>query len=124
MAFNQSLFWTGWHKHGCPCKCSIRAWCPDPFRGDSDELEHKGLDSAGGTQSKFMGFQSLHNSFVEVTFMSSKMRYVHLNPKVESMVWAKRASNCSIIEKIPPKGVSFSDFICIFAMSFRVLFVF
>ena len=28
------------------------------------------------------------------------------------------------IEKIPPKGVSFSDFICIFAMSFRVLFVF
>ena len=43
---------------------------------------------------------------------------VHLNPKVESMVWAKRASNCSIIEKIPPKGVSFSDFICIFAMSY------
>ncbi|MDY5088756.1 MAG: hypothetical protein SPE63_03810, partial [Prevotella sp.] len=38
------------------------------------ELEHKGLDSAGGTQSKFTGFQSLHNSFVEVTFMSSKMR--------------------------------------------------
>ena len=26
--------------------------------------------------------------------------------------------------KIPPKGVSFSDFICTFAMSFRVLFVF
>jgi hypothetical protein len=39
------------------------------------------------------------------------------------MVCAKRASNCSIIEKNPPKGVSFSDFICIFAMSFRVLFV-
>jgi hypothetical protein len=33
-------------------------------------------------------------------------------------------SNCSIIEKIPPKGVSFSDFICTFAMSFRILFVF
>ena len=49
---------------------------------------------------------------------------MHLNPKVESMVWAKRASNCSIIEKNPPKGVSYSDFICIFAMSFRVLFVF
>ena len=33
--------------------------------------------------------------------------------------------DCSfIIEKIPPKGVSFSDFICTFAMSFRVLFVF
>ena len=25
-------------------------------------------------------------------------------------------SNCSMIENIPPKGVSFSDFICIFAM--------
>ena len=35
-------------------------------------------------------------------------------PKVESIVWDKRASNCSIIENIPPKGVSFSDFICIF----------
>ena len=32
------------------------------------------------------------------------------NPKVESIVWDKRASNCSIIENIPPKGVSFSDF--------------
>ncbi len=31
-------------------------------------LKNKGLDdSAGGTQSKFMGFQSLHNSFVEVS---------------------------------------------------------
>ncbi len=37
---------------------------------------------------------------------------------------SKRASNCFIIEKIPPKGVSFSDFICTFAMSFRILFVF
>ncbi len=26
-------------------------------------------------------------------------------------------SNCSTIENIPPKGVSFSDLICIFAMS-------
>ena len=26
-------------------------------------------------------------------------------------------SNCSMIEKIPHKGVSFSDFICTFAMS-------
>ena len=26
-------------------------------------------------------------------------------------------SNCSMIEKMPPKGVSFSDFICTFAMS-------
>ena len=28
----------------------------------------------------------------------------------------------SIIENIPPKGVSFSDFICIFVMSDEVLF--
>ena len=34
---------------------------------------------------------------------------------------AKRVSICSIIENIPPKGVGFSDFICTFAMSFRVL---
>ena len=26
-------------------------------------------------------------------------------------------SNCSMIEKMPPKGVGFSDFIAIFAMS-------
>ncbi len=39
----------------------------NPFRRNRDELENKGLDSAGGTQSKFMGFQSLHNSFVEVS---------------------------------------------------------
>ena len=31
-------------------------------------------------------------------------------------------SNCSMIENIPPKGVSFSDFICIFAMPDEVLF--
>ena len=30
--------------------------------------------------------------------------------------WSK--SNFSMIEKIPPKGVSFSDLICIFAMSY------
>ena len=28
-------------------------------------------------------------------------------------------SNCSIIEKIPPKGESSSDFIAIFAMSYQ-----
>ena len=44
--------------------------------------------------------------------------FLYLNPKVESMVWSKRTSNCSMIGKIPPKGVSFSDFICTFAMSF------
>ena len=29
-----------------------------------------------------------------------------------------------MIEKKTPKGVNFSDFICTFAMSFRILFVF
>ena len=42
-------------------------WRLNPFCRNRDELENKGLDSAGGTQSKFMGFQSLHNSFVEVS---------------------------------------------------------
>ena len=34
-----------------------------------------------------------------------------------ALVWV------SIIEKNPPKGVGFSDLICTFAMSFRILFV-
>ncbi len=33
-----------------------------------------------------------------------------------SNVFDKRASKCSITENIPPKGVSFSDFITTFAM--------
>ena len=40
-------------------------WCLNPFRRNRAELENPGLDSAAGTQSKFMGFKSLHNSFVE-----------------------------------------------------------
>ena len=43
---------------------------------------------------------------------------------VESITDDNVESNCSIIEKIPPKGVSFSDFICIFAMSSRVSYTF
>ena len=35
----------------------------------------------------------------------------------------KRASNCSMIANTPPKGVSFSDFIRNFTMSFRILLV-
>ena len=41
--------------------------CLNPFGRDSDELENKGLDSAGGIQSKFKGSQSLHNNFIEVS---------------------------------------------------------
>ena len=40
------------------------------------------------------------------------------NSKIESIVWDKRLSNHSIIEKKTPKRMSFSDFICTFAMSF------
>ena len=36
---------------------------------------------------------------------------------VESITDESLESNCSIIEKIPPKGESFSDFIATFAMS-------
>ena len=32
-------------------------------------------------------------------------------------VYKRQESNCSMIEKIPPKVVSFSDFICTVAMS-------
>ena len=93
-----------------------------------------------GTQSKFTGFQSLHNSFVEVSDESChKQEYsilcherfwqsipakaiVHVIE--DAFLATTKIVDCSIIEKIPPKGVSFSDFICIFAMPFRILFVF
>ena len=38
-------------------------------------------------------------------------------PRVESITDERLESNCSIIEKIPPKGESFSDLIATFAMS-------
>ena len=50
------------------------------------------------------------------------MEHLHLKPKVESITEDNMKSNCSIIENIPPKGVSFSDFICIFVMPDEVLF--
>jgi hypothetical protein len=37
-------------------------------------------------------------------------------PSVESITDDSLESNCSIIENIPPKGVSFADFMLIFAM--------
>ena len=43
----------------------------------------------------------------------------HLRPRVESITDDNVESNCSMIENIPPKGVSFSDLICIFAMSYQ-----
>lgn len=45
-------------------------------------------------------------------------------PKVESIVWDNILSNFSMIGNIPPKDVSFSDFICIFAMPDEDLFDF
>ena len=47
-----------------------------------------------------------------------KWNDLHLRPRVESITDDNVESNCSMIENIPPKGVSFSDFICTFAMSF------
>ena len=35
---------------------------------------------------------------------------------VKAGIGESMESNCSMIEKNPPKGVSFSDFICTFAM--------
>jgi len=43
-------------------------------------------------------------------------------PKVESIVQDNILSNFSIIGNIPPKDVSFSDFICTFTMLDEVLF--
>ena len=48
---------------------------------------------------------------------SIKWTDLHLRPRVESFTDDNVESNCSIIEKNPPKGESFSDFIATFAMS-------
>jgi hypothetical protein len=47
------------------------------------------------------------------------MLYLHgrFVERVESITDESLESNCSIIENIPPKGVSFSDLIATFAMS-------
>ena len=45
-------------------------------------------------------------------------------PNVESITLDKRASKCSMIENIPPKGVIESNFICTLAMSDEDLFDF
>ena len=49
-------------------------------------------------------------------------RTLQRKPKVESIVRDNILSNFSIIGNIPPKDVSFSDFICIFAMLDEVWF--
>ena len=46
-----------------------------------------------------------------------RLRQVLTNSRVESITDESLESNCSMIEKIPPKGVSFSDLIATFAMS-------
>ena len=46
-----------------------------------------------------------------------KWNNLHLRLRVESISEDNVESNCSMIENIPPKGVSFSDFIYIFVMS-------
>ena len=51
-----------------------------------------------------------------------KWNDLHLRSRVESITDDNVESNCSIIGNIPPKDVSFSDFICIFAMPDEVLF--
>ena len=47
----------------------------------------------------------------------SKSYKLHLIPRVESIIDERLESNCPIIEKIPPKGESFSDFFATFVLS-------
>ena len=54
------------------------------------------------------------NSSVKVDLLPSNLRN-KLNRKIPNA--KRRPQYCSIIEKIPPKGESFSDFIATFAMS-------
>ena len=47
---------------------------------------------------------------------AKKWNNLHLRPSVESITEDNVELNYSMIENIPPKGVSFSDLICIFAI--------
>ena len=46
-----------------------------------------------------------------------KWNDLRLRLRVESITDDNVESNCSMIKNSPPKGVSFSDLICIFVMS-------
>ena len=66
---------------------------------------------------------SIHDPPQKYTLMSERMISLYWYPKVllrmpsvESITDDSLESNCSIIENIPPKGVSFADFMLIFAM--------
>jgi len=50
--------------------------------------------------------------------------HLQCQSNVESIISDKRASKYSMIENMPPKGVSFSDFMCTFAMSVKKVLIF
>ena len=50
---------------------------------------------------------------------AKKWNDLHLRPRVESITEDNVALNYSMIENIPPKGVSFSDLICTFTMLYQ-----
>ena len=50
-------------------------------------------------------------------FLVSLVTEILLSQNIWSIIGESMESNCSIIEKIPPKGESFSDFIATFTMS-------
>ena len=53
-------------------------------------------------------------------FLTSRRQFLDIkchHRSAWSIIGESMESNCSMIEKMPPKGVSFSDFICTFAMS-------
>ena len=50
---------------------------------------------------------------------AKKWNNQHLRPRVESITEDNVELNYSMIENIPPKGVSLSDLICTFTMSYQ-----
>ena len=50
--------------------------------------------------------------------------HLQCQSNVESIISNKRASKCSMIENMLPKGGSFSDFMCTFAMSVKKVLIF
>ena len=50
--------------------------------------------------------------------------HLQRRPNMKSIISDKRASKCSMIENMPPKGVNFSDFMCSFAISVKKILIF
>ena len=82
-----------------------------------DELKDKRLDAACCFESEPLHVKPRHDEFLEVALLLLDYKTVCPPFPFPNKNGVQFKPNCSIIEKIPPKGESFADFIAAFAMS-------